>query len=99
MEHLHLELPDGARIWLRSDDHFDHANIIRYAGRPYPHLDAMNSDLIQPEQAASKEFSIEKLRESVLFQASDMDGPAPFRLALQERSEPSSTTSNGPLLD
>jgi len=47
----HLELPDGVRIWLRSDDHFDHANIIRYANRPYPHVDAMNSDLIRRHNA------------------------------------------------
>ena len=34
-------------IWLTSDTHFNHANIIRYCGRPFAHLDEMNGTLIR----------------------------------------------------
>jgi len=47
----HLELPSGVRIWLRSDDHFGHQNIIKYTDRPYPHTDAMDSDFIRRHNA------------------------------------------------
>lgn len=30
------------RVWLISDTHFDHANIIRYCNRPFPSVQAMN---------------------------------------------------------
>jgi len=47
----HLELPSGVRVWFSADHHFGHANIIRYADRPYPHVDAMDSDIIRRHNA------------------------------------------------
>lgn len=38
-------LGDGD-IWLWSDIHFNHKNIIRYAHRPYPDVETMNNQLI-----------------------------------------------------
>jgi calcineurin-like phosphoesterase family protein len=35
-----------ARTYFTSDTHFNHANIIRYCGRPYTDVDAMNRELI-----------------------------------------------------
>jgi calcineurin-like phosphoesterase family protein len=32
-------------IWLTSDTHFGHANIIAYSKRPYPNVEAMNADI------------------------------------------------------
>lgn len=33
-------------IYFSSDHHFDHANVIKYCGRPYAGVDEMNRDLI-----------------------------------------------------
>ena len=35
-----------AKIWVTSDTHFNHANIIRYCQRPYSSVQEMNEDLI-----------------------------------------------------
>jgi len=34
-------------IWFTADHHFGHTNVIRYDGRPYDNIDAMDADLIQ----------------------------------------------------
>lgn len=35
------------KIWVISDTHFNHANIIRYCARPYASTEEMNKDLIK----------------------------------------------------
>ena len=35
------------KIWVTSDTHFDHFNIIKYCNRPFPTVDLMNSALIR----------------------------------------------------
>lgn len=35
------------RIWLTSDSHFCHANIIKYCNRPFKDVEQMNSELIR----------------------------------------------------
>lgn len=35
-----------SKIWLYSDPHFWHTNIIKYAGRPFPDVEAMNMALV-----------------------------------------------------
>ena len=35
------------KIWIISDTHFNHANIIRYCARPYVSTEEMNKDLIK----------------------------------------------------
>lgn len=35
------------KIWVTSDTHFNHANIIRYCARPYADTEEMNKDLIK----------------------------------------------------
>jgi calcineurin-like phosphoesterase family protein len=35
------------RVWITSDHHFNHKNIIRHADRPYLDVDQMNRDLIR----------------------------------------------------
>lgn len=41
-------------IWLTSDTHFGHANIIAYSNRPYTDVEAMNADLIARWNAVVK---------------------------------------------
>jgi len=40
-------LKEAERVWLISDTHFDHANIIRYCHRPFESVDEMNSTLVK----------------------------------------------------
>ena len=35
------------KIWVISDTHLNHANIIRYCARPYTSTEEMNKDLIK----------------------------------------------------
>jgi calcineurin-like phosphoesterase family protein len=37
---------EAKRIWLISDTHFDHANIIRYCGRPFDSVEIMNRTML-----------------------------------------------------
>lgn len=37
--------------YFSSDHHFKHKNVIKYAGRPFPHLDAMHSTMIANHNA------------------------------------------------
>jgi calcineurin-like phosphoesterase family protein len=36
----------GRNVWIWSDIHFGHKNIIKYSGRPFPNVDLMNKCLI-----------------------------------------------------
>lgn len=36
----------GEKVWIISDTHFNHTNIIKYCARPYGSTDEMNHDLI-----------------------------------------------------
>lgn len=40
------------KIWIISDTHFNHTNIIKYCARPYSSIDQMNHDLIAKWNAA-----------------------------------------------
>lgn len=46
-----LELPQGKRVWFSADHHFNHKNIIRFAGRPHTSLWHMNSDMVRRHNA------------------------------------------------
>lgn len=35
------------RIWLMSDPHFNHTNIIKFAGRPFGSVDEMNETIVE----------------------------------------------------
>ncbi len=37
----------GAKIWLISDTHFDHADIIKYCARPFIDVKEMNKVLVE----------------------------------------------------
>jgi calcineurin-like phosphoesterase family protein len=37
----------GVTLWLTSDTHFGHANIIRYCGRPFRTVDEMDAELVR----------------------------------------------------
>jgi calcineurin-like phosphoesterase family protein len=37
---------DGRQVWIWSDIHINHKNIIKYSGRPFPSVDLMNKCLI-----------------------------------------------------
>ena len=41
-----LELESANNVWLISDTHFDHTNIIRYAHRPFGTTDEMNAVIL-----------------------------------------------------
>lgn len=38
---------DASRIWLTSDQHLGHANIIKYTGRPFDNVTQMDDELIK----------------------------------------------------
>ena len=46
------------KIWVTSDTHFDHFNIIKYCNRPFPTIDLMNSALIKNWNEAIAEDDI-----------------------------------------
>lgn len=37
---------NGRNVWIWSDIHFGHKNIIKYSGRPFPNVDLMNKCLV-----------------------------------------------------
>ena len=39
--------PEAERVWLISDTHFDHENIIRYCNRPFHSVEEMNSVILR----------------------------------------------------
>jgi calcineurin-like phosphoesterase family protein len=41
-----LKIPDNVKVWLISDTHFNHANIIEYSKRPFKSVDEMNEAII-----------------------------------------------------
>ena len=51
-------LEEAKRVWLISDTHFDHTNIIRYCSRPFKSVDEMNEVLLRNWRAAVAEGDI-----------------------------------------
>ena len=47
-----LELADADGVWLWSDLHLHHRNIIRYADRPHATVESMNAELLEAWRAA-----------------------------------------------
>jgi len=50
--------PDGRRVFVWSDIHFGHKNIITYTGRPFYDVTAMNASMIANYKAVIKEDDI-----------------------------------------
>ena len=46
-----LELADADDVWLWSDLHLHHRNIIRYADRPHATVESMNAELLEAWRA------------------------------------------------
>ena len=44
---IKYSLEEAKRVWLISDTHFDHTNIIRYCDRPFKSAEEMNEVLLQ----------------------------------------------------
>ena len=42
-----INMDDGRDVWVWSDQHFGHANIIKYCNRPFTDSDSMDSQLIK----------------------------------------------------
>jgi calcineurin-like phosphoesterase family protein len=43
------------KLWLISDTHWNHANILKYCDRPFPDIDSMNVTMVQRWNALVKE--------------------------------------------
>jgi len=48
----------GEKVWIISDTHFNHTNIIKYCARPYYSVDEMNHDLIARWNSVVKQGDI-----------------------------------------
>lgn len=48
----------GEKVWIISDTHFNHTNIIKYCARPYYSVDEMNHDLIARWNSVVKQDDI-----------------------------------------
>ncbi len=46
-----LKIPSGVKVWLISDTHFNHANVIRYSHRPFVDIPEMNATMVSRWQA------------------------------------------------
>lgn len=42
-------------VWFTSDEHYDHANIIRFCGRPFGSVEEMQSELVRRHNAVVRE--------------------------------------------
>jgi len=47
VEMIEYTLKEAERVWLISDTHFDHTNIIRYCKRPFVGIEEMNEYIVQ----------------------------------------------------
>lgn len=43
---IELEIINGRKVWIWSDQHFYHENVIKYSERPYKNVEEMNQELI-----------------------------------------------------
>lgn len=46
-ENIDIKYPDGSKIFLTSDSHFGHSNIIEFCNRPFKDVEEMNYKLIE----------------------------------------------------
>lgn len=45
-QHFKYHIEETEAVWITSDHHFGHANIIKFCNRPYPDVDAMDAGLV-----------------------------------------------------
>lgn len=57
-------------IWITSDEHYGHFNIIKYCNRPFKHIDDMNDQLIERHnKLVGRDDIVYRLRKGLKFAA------------------------------